>query len=186
LYQERYNDIDMLPTREWARVGSFEGGKIPEFHKLDAAPEFAHQLGAFDQRIFDADLKTQNYDKGVDRFVRKFNQDEEVSAVVSVMKGAHQDHGCAVYFTQGSRRCLLLDTTYGLTGDKALWATLNSWANFSHVFYPRFREVLGLLTDTTLWATPCSRDTRPVFLPGRVLPRFREVLGLLTDTFAEP
>jgi hypothetical protein len=80
--------------------------------------------------VFDAGLKTQNYDKGFDRFVRKFNQDEEVAAVLSVMKGTYQDHGCAVYFTQESRRCLLLDTTYALTDDEALWATLNSWANF--------------------------------------------------------
>jgi hypothetical protein len=60
------------------------------------------------------------------------------------MKGAHQDHGCAVYFTQGSRRCLLLDTTCGLTDDEAIWATLNSWANFQPRKRPA-RETPGQL-----------------------------------------
>jgi hypothetical protein len=113
LHQGRYMDIDMMPTREWARVGSLGGGKVPEFHKLNPAPGFAQQVGAFEHRVFDAGLKTQNYDKGFDRLVRKFNQDEEVAAVISVVNGSHQDHCCAVHFTQGSRRCLLLDTWYG-------------------------------------------------------------------------
>jgi hypothetical protein len=46
------------------------------------------------------------------------------------ISGAHHDHGCTVYFTQGSRSCLLLDTTYGLTDDEALWATLENRAKF--------------------------------------------------------
>jgi hypothetical protein len=66
------------------RVGAFGGGKIPDFHRLEPAPEFAQQAHAFNQRVFDAGLKTQNYDKGFDRFVRKFNQDEEVAAVCAL------------------------------------------------------------------------------------------------------
>jgi hypothetical protein len=94
------------------------------------SPEAVAQLQALNQRIFDAGLKTQNYDKGFDPFVRKYTKDEEVAAACAVIKGVRQDHGCAVYFTQEKRRCLLLDTTYGLTDDEALWATLASWARF--------------------------------------------------------
>jgi hypothetical protein len=47
---------------------------------------------------------------------------------VEIVKGFHQDHGTAVHFTQGKRRCLLLDTTYGLSDDEALWLTLASCA----------------------------------------------------------
>jgi hypothetical protein len=36
----------------------------------------------------------------------------------------------AVYVTQSTRRCLLLDTTYGLSDNEALWYTLLSWAKF--------------------------------------------------------
>jgi hypothetical protein len=87
------------------------------------SPEAVAQLQAFNQRIFDVGRETQNYDKGFDRSVRKFNQDEEVAAACAVVRGVHQDHGCAVYFTQEKRRCLLLETTHGLSDDEALWAT---------------------------------------------------------------
>jgi hypothetical protein len=120
LHQGRYELTEILPIREWARVGAFGGRKIPDFHPLEPAPEFVQQLHAFNQRVFDAGFKTQNYDKGFDRSMRKFDQNDEVAAVCAVYKGAHQDHGCAVYFTQGSRRRLLLDTMYGLSDDEVL------------------------------------------------------------------
>jgi hypothetical protein len=41
--------------------------------------------------------------------------------------------GRAVYCTQDARRCLLLDTTHGLTDDEALWTGLSAW----EVFQPR-------------------------------------------------
>jgi hypothetical protein len=82
------------------------------------------------QRIYDAGLKTQNCDTGFERFVRKFDQDQEMSATVAIIKGAHHEHGTAVSFTQSTRRCLLLDTTYGLSADEALWYTLLSQAKF--------------------------------------------------------
>jgi hypothetical protein len=68
--------------------------------------------------------------KGFERFVRKFDPDQEMSATSAIIKGAHHEHGTAVYFTQGTRRCLLLDTTYGLSADEVLWYTLFSWAKF--------------------------------------------------------
>jgi hypothetical protein len=39
---------------------------------------------------------------------------------MAVAKGYYCDHGWAVYFTQESRRCCLLDTTFGLTDEEAL------------------------------------------------------------------
>jgi hypothetical protein len=75
-------------------------------------------------------LKTQNYDKGFDRFVRTFDPEEEMSATVAVIQGCHRDHGWAVYCTQDPRRCLLLDTVCGLTGDQALWMAMGAWATF--------------------------------------------------------
>jgi hypothetical protein len=85
---------------------------------------------AFCQRVHEAVLKTQNYDKGFDQFVRKVDAKEEMSATVSVSSGCHGDHEWAVYCIQGSRRCLLLDTAYGLTGDEVLWTALSAGAAF--------------------------------------------------------
>jgi hypothetical protein len=54
----------------------------------------------------------------------------EMQATVAIVKGGQRDHGTAVYLTKEKRRCLLLDTTYGLSDDEALWSTLASWASF--------------------------------------------------------
>jgi hypothetical protein len=69
-----------------------------------------------------------DYDKGVERFVRKFDPEVEMNATFAVVKCAHSDHGSAIYFTQESRSCLLLDTLHGLTDEEALWYTSQSWA----------------------------------------------------------
>jgi hypothetical protein len=87
----------------------------------------------WNSRIFEAGLKTQNYDKGIERFVRKFNPESEPEAVLAIVKEAHHEHGTAVYITQKKRRCLLLDTLYGLTDDEALWYTLHAWDKFRRV-----------------------------------------------------
>jgi hypothetical protein len=87
-------------------------------------------LKAFNQRIHDAGLKTQNYDKGFDTFIRKFKPDQELSATVAIVTGFHNDRGTSVYSTQGKRRCLLLDGTCGFSDDEAIWLTLASWACF--------------------------------------------------------
>jgi hypothetical protein len=80
--------------------------------------------------ILDACLKTQNYDKGFDKFIRKFNPEEEMSAVIAVESGWQGDHAWAVAFKQGPRRCLLLDTVDGFSKDEALWVVLAAWATF--------------------------------------------------------
>jgi hypothetical protein len=118
----------------WARIEAFgneaSSGEIPTYHRTAPPSEALQQLAAFIQRVYDAGLKTQDYDKGCDRFVRKFDSEVEVSAIVAILKGFHADHGTAVHLTQEKRRCLLLNMTYGLTDDEALSATRASWASF--------------------------------------------------------
>jgi hypothetical protein len=75
-------------------------------------------------------LATQPYDKGLDRFVGKFDPSQPISTVIAIEPGCHFDHGTAIYFTQEKRRCLLLDTLYGLSDDEALWYTLQALAKF--------------------------------------------------------
>jgi hypothetical protein len=41
-------------------------------------------------------LKAQNYDKGFDRFIRKFDPDTETQAIVAIVTGFHADRGTAV------------------------------------------------------------------------------------------
>jgi hypothetical protein len=77
-------------------------------------------------QIYQAGLKTRNYDKGFDRFIRTLDPDLPTDAFVSIVKGVLHEHGAAVLFTQENGRCLLLDTFHGLSDDEALWYTLHS------------------------------------------------------------
>jgi hypothetical protein len=109
---------EQVASAEWALVGSFgdasESGVIVAIHGS----------------ILDSGLRTQNYDKGLDKFVRKFDPTESMAATVAVHTGWQGDHGWAVHFKQGARRCLLLDTVDGLSSEEALWTALASWAKF--------------------------------------------------------
>jgi hypothetical protein len=80
--------------------------------------------------VLDAALRTQNYDKGLEKFVRKFDPEQEMTAVVANESGRQGDAGWAVAFKQGPRRCLLLDTTDGLSEEETLWVALAHWARF--------------------------------------------------------
>jgi hypothetical protein len=82
---------------------------------------------AFVERVYEAGLKTQNYDKGFDKFVRKFERNEAMSATVALLSGHRDNHGWAVYCEQGPRRCLLLNTDDGLTSEETLWTALAAW-----------------------------------------------------------
>jgi hypothetical protein len=94
-------------------------------------PQMSHQeMVAANGSILDAGLRTQNYDKGFDKYVRKFDPEEKSSAVVAIHMGWQGDHGWAVAFKQGARRCLLLDTTDGLSDEEILWTALSAWATF--------------------------------------------------------
>jgi hypothetical protein len=49
---------------------------------------------------------------------------------VAISLGCREDHGWAVYFTQGPRRRSLLDTVDGLSDDETLRTALAAWATF--------------------------------------------------------
>jgi hypothetical protein len=89
------------------------------------------------QRILDACLRTQNYDRGLDKFVRKCENAEAMSTTVAIQPGWQEEHGWAIHLKQGPRRALLLDTVDGLTDEEALWTALACWA----VFKPRKASV---------------------------------------------
>jgi hypothetical protein len=119
---------------EWATIGALgdgiSSGEIPAKHRVIRDDSVKIQAEAWNQRIRDAGLKTQNYDKGFERFVRKFYPDQEMESTIAIVKGAHHEHGTAVSISQHGRRCLLLDTLYGLSDEEALWYTLMTWAKF--------------------------------------------------------
>jgi hypothetical protein len=93
LYQNRYTVTEEVPAREWAIVGSFGGGIVPIQYRLPQ-PQMTHsEMVAANASILEAGLKTQNYDKGIDKYGCKFDPEEESSAVVSIHSGWQGDHG---------------------------------------------------------------------------------------------
>jgi hypothetical protein len=130
LYQNRYAITEEVPSREWAIVGSFGDGEVPLRYRLPQPQMNYSEVVAVNLSILEAGLKTQNYDKGIDKFGRKFDPEEELSAAVAIHTGWQRDHGWAIALKQGPRRCLLLDTTDGLSEDEVLWVTLSAWAKF--------------------------------------------------------
>jgi hypothetical protein len=140
LYQGRCELKERIESREWALVGSFGAldpkladfgkGEIPWQYRLEPVQASFGDMVSTNGAILDAALRTQNYDKGLEKFVRKFDPTEEMSAVVAIESGRQKDHGWAVAFKQGSRRCLLLDTTAGISEEETLWVALAHWSNF--------------------------------------------------------
>jgi hypothetical protein len=119
-----------LTTKEWALIGALNGAEVPASYRLIQEEPITVLPEAWNSQIYEAGLKTQNYDKGFDRFVRKFDPDLPTDAFVPIVKCVHHEHGADVLFTQENRRCLLLDTLHGLSDDQALWYALHSWAEF--------------------------------------------------------
>jgi hypothetical protein len=99
-------------------------------HRVETTPEMLQSAPGYNLRIRDTELKRQNYGKGPDRFVRKFDPDVETSATISLYDGRYGDHGWAVYGTQESRCCCLLGTTCGLSPEEIFWTALSAWATF--------------------------------------------------------
>jgi hypothetical protein len=134
LYQGRLRIAECVSTRQWAMVGALGNddvsGIIPSHHRASTNRKALPAASAFWQRVQEAALKTQNYDKGFDKFVRKYNPKKEVEATMAIALGCREDHGWEVYRTQGAQRCLLLDTVDGLTDDETLWTALSAWTSF--------------------------------------------------------
>jgi hypothetical protein len=130
IYNAEPVTTEILQTAEWALVAAINGGSIPLKHRVTRDQGPVVNPSEWNIKTREAALFTQDYDKGFDRFVGKFDPRDPLSSVITIEKGVHFDHGAAIYFTQGKRRCLLLDTLYGLSDDEALWYTLQSWAKF--------------------------------------------------------
>jgi hypothetical protein len=124
----------MLTTDEWAMIGSLgdgiASGEIPRNYRATTHPDGVATAVAFHYRVHEAGLKTQNYDKGFEEFVRKFERSEAMSVTIAISLGCREDHGLAVYCKQGPRRCLLMDTVDGPSDDETLWTALAAWASF--------------------------------------------------------
>jgi hypothetical protein len=134
LYQGRMRITECLSTNEWAMTGVLGDGitsrQIPRHHRATTHPDGLSTAIAFHYRIQGAGLKTQNYDKGFEKFILKFDPDEEMTATVANGMDCREDRSLAVYCTQGPRRCLLLDPEDGLSDDETLWTALAAWASF--------------------------------------------------------
>jgi hypothetical protein len=130
LYGPNVACSERLVTKEWALIAALNGGEIPIHHKLVKDETVSVQAAVWNPRIYEAGLKTQNYDKGFERFVRKFDPDLRMEATMAIVKGAHHEHGTAVLVTQEKRRCLSLDTVHGLSEDEVLWHAMMIWAKF--------------------------------------------------------
>jgi hypothetical protein len=103
MYRGRYILKEFLVTQEWAMTASLgevrEGGEIgiiPQHYRVQTS-EAATGIGrAYVESLYEAGLRTQVYDKGIDKFTRKFERDEAMSATVAVTQGHRNDHGWAV------------------------------------------------------------------------------------------
>jgi hypothetical protein len=74
--------------------------KESDINRLEL-PQMSHQeMVAANGSILEAGLRTQNHDKGLDKYVRMLNAEEESSAVVAIESGWQGDHGWAVAFKQ--------------------------------------------------------------------------------------
>jgi hypothetical protein len=130
LYPQGVQITEKLATNEWAIIGAFNGGKIPASDRLILAEPEKAVPEAWNTAILEAGLRTQNCDKGFDRFIGKFNPDLPMAAVMAIEQGKHSEFGTAILFTQENKRCLLLDTLHEISEEDALCATMLSWARF--------------------------------------------------------
>jgi hypothetical protein len=145
MYQGRYRVVEEVSTREWALVASIGNddicGHVPDEYRLpiptvvptdgsESRPVSLQEVKAIHARILETALRTQNYDRGLDKFARKYENLEAMSATLAIQSGWQGDHGWAVYLKQGTKRCLLMDTTLGLTDEEVIWTAMACWALF--------------------------------------------------------
>jgi hypothetical protein len=134
MYGGRYQIIEEVATREWALVASFgdrlKAGAIPTFYRFPMPKVSPREIKAIHARLLETAARTQNYDRGLDKFVRKYENLEAMSATLAIQRGWQGEVGWAIFMKQGSKRCLLLDTTYGLTDDETIWTAMTCWAAF--------------------------------------------------------
>jgi hypothetical protein len=121
--------VNQIHTKEWALIATIDGSEIPEKHRAEFTLTETNDI-EFNKEVFDAGLVTQPYTNGPGKFASKFQPDQPYSATIAIEKGCHLVHGTAIFFEQGTRRCVLSDTLFGLSDDEALWFTIYKWAEF--------------------------------------------------------
>jgi hypothetical protein len=93
LYQGKMKVTEQFSTTKWAMIGSLSNdtvsGVIPACQRVPTPPETIPITSAHDLRIRDSALKTQNYGKGLDRFLRKFDPEVEMSATLAIYMGRY-------------------------------------------------------------------------------------------------
>jgi hypothetical protein len=76
LYQGTLRATEQLSTKEWVMVGTLGddslSGIIQACHRIRVVHEALSIAPVFGLRIRDSGLLAQNYDKGMDRYIRKF------------------------------------------------------------------------------------------------------------------
>jgi hypothetical protein len=91
MYRGRYRIIEEVPSREWALVASFgddsQAGAIPTFHRFPMPKASPQEIKAIHARLLETALRTQNYDRGLDKFVRKYENLEAMSATLAIQRG---------------------------------------------------------------------------------------------------
>jgi hypothetical protein len=118
-------------TKEWALIASINGGPIDPKHLVQLTEDQSlDKVATWNKEVFVAGLATQPYGTGLGKFAAKFRPDEPYSATIAVEKGVHDEHGTAIYFEQGARRCVLTRRVHGISGEDALWYVMKDWAQF--------------------------------------------------------
>jgi hypothetical protein len=128
-YGREPTQVTQIHTKEWALVATIDGGQLPQKHEASFVLTETNDV-EFSKEVFDAGLVTQPYMNGLVKYASKFRPDQPYSATIAIEKGCHLDHGTSIFFEQGTRRCVLCDTLFGLTDDEALWFTMYEWAEF--------------------------------------------------------
>jgi hypothetical protein len=97
MYQGRYQVLEEVPTKERilvAAIGDDERrGEVPIQYRLPPLEISLRDIKAAHDRILETALRTQNYDRGLDKFVRKYENLEAMSATLAIQKGWQGDYG---------------------------------------------------------------------------------------------
>jgi ribonuclease HI len=118
-------------TKEWALIGSINGGKIDDKHLVQLEGDHdLEQVAEWNKETFIAGLATQPYGVGLGKFAAKFKPDAPYSATIAMETGTHAEHGVSIFFEQGARRCVLTRRVYGISGEDAFWYAMKDWAQF--------------------------------------------------------
>jgi hypothetical protein len=148
LYQGRYSITEEVPSREWAMVGSFGGGQIPIQYRLPLPQMSDQEMVAANGSILDAGLRTQNCDKGFDKYVRKFNPEEESSAVVSIESGGREITDGLLHLSKDHDAACSSTRQTGSQMKRYSGQRLQLGPRFSRVYKTRFYSQASFSTQT--------------------------------------